>query len=93
MQITDANNLFKISKIKNNKIPQIIIWKLNCPKISMKKNCEFRRLKKQEIKKKKKGIFPLLNTIFLIKWKIFVMSEIKVFLFHFAVKSITKFNK
>ena len=25
MQITDANNLFKISKIKNNKIPPIII--------------------------------------------------------------------
>jgi len=52
IQITDAQNLFKKSKIKNSSIPPISIWKPRWLNISIKKICKSILLKKQTIKKK-----------------------------------------
>ena len=70
-QKIDARNLFKISKIKKNKIPLISTKKLNCPRISIIKNCVSKRDKKQTSKKKEKIIFNFLDKILLIVIKIF----------------------
>ena len=78
-QITDAQNLFKKSKIKNSSTPPISIWKPRWLSISMKKNCKLSRLKKQEIKKKKKSIFPFLKTVLSIKARISFILGDKIF--------------
>ena len=70
-QKIDARNLFKISKIKKNKIPLISTRKLNCPRISIIKNCVSKRDKKQTSKKKEKIIFNFFDKILLILIKIF----------------------
>ena len=70
-QKIDARNLFKISKIKKNKIPLISTKKLNCPRISIIKNCVSRRDKKQTNKKKEKIIFNFFDKILLILVEIF----------------------
>ena len=80
-QITDAQNLFKKSKIKNSSTPPISIWKPRWLSISIKKNCELSRLTKQKIKKKKKSIFPFLKTVLSIKVGKFLILDYKIFIY------------
>ena len=91
-QITDAQNLFKKSKIKISSTPPISIWKPRLLSISIKKNCKLSLLKKQTIKKKKKSIFPFLKTALSINVRMPFILDYTIFLYILFARLISCVN-